>query len=96
MLNSKKIRIGKKIIFAVSLKLLDKSLIILRGDKGYIMCGYLNMKAAEKFKDAAVKITGISTIEQALETKVFSCTHFAKKLGIYQGQPVKEVLKIIA
>lgn len=93
---SKKVKAGKKYVQAVLLKLLDKNLIVLRGNKGYVMCGYLNIRVAAKFKDAAVKITGVSTIEQALKAKVLSCTSSARRLGIYKGQPIKEVLKIIA
>ena len=59
---TKKVKVGKKYIEAVLIKLLDKNLILLRGSRGYVMCGYLNLKAAEKFKEAAVKITGVSTI----------------------------------
>lgn len=92
---SRKIKAGKKSILAVEIKLLDKNLIVLRGDKGYIMCGYLNLKAANKFKDAAVKITGVTTIHEALDAKVHSCTYSAKKLGINKGQSIKDVLKII-
>lgn len=78
------------------MRLQRKNLILLRGAKGYVMCGYLNLMAAEKFKDAAVKITGVSTIEEALNGSVHSLSHPARKLGIYKGQPIKEVLKIIA
>lgn len=77
------------------IRLLTKNLILLKGRKGYIMCGYLNLKAAEKFKDVAVKIVGVATIEEALEASIQSCTSSAKRLGIFKGQPVKEVLKII-
>lgn len=93
---SREIKTGKKSILAVLIKLMDKNLIVLKGEKGYIMCGYLNLRAADKFKDIAVKITGISTIEEALKTKVHSCTYAAKKLGIYKGQAIRDVLKIIA
>ena len=96
MLRYKKIRIGKKYIEALCLNLQSKNLILIKGRHGYIMCGYLNMKAAQKFEDAAVKITGISSIEEALKTSVHSCTSSARKLGISKGQPVKDVLKIIA
>ena len=96
MLRYKKIRIGKKYIEALCLNLQSKNLILIKGRHGYIMCGYLNMKAAQKFKDAAVKITGISSIEEALKASVHSCTASARKLGISKGQPIKEVLKIIA
>lgn len=69
---------------------------MLKGSKGYVMCGYLNSGAAQKFKDAAIKITGVSNISEALNTSVYSCTSAARKLGIYPSQPIKEVLKIIA
>ena len=96
MIKCPKIKIGGKYIEAFLISLQSKNLILLRGSRGYVMCGYLNLKAAERFKDAAIKITGISTIEEALKTSVHSCTSSARKLGIYKGQPIKEVLKIIA
>ncbi|OGX26918.1 MAG: hypothetical protein A3J51_01745 [Omnitrophica WOR_2 bacterium RIFCSPHIGHO2_02_FULL_45_21] len=96
MIKVKKIRAGKRFVEALWVKLQSKNFILLRGARGYVMCGYLNLKAAEKFKDTAVKITGASTIEEALRTRVASCTSPARRLGIYKGQPIKEVLKIIA
>lgn len=60
------------------------------------MCGYLDLKAAEKFGDVAMKIKGVSTIKQAIETTVHSCTSQALKLGISKGQPIAVVLKLIA
>ncbi|MEK6567526.1 MAG: DUF1805 domain-containing protein [Candidatus Omnitrophota bacterium] len=96
MIKREKIKIGAKYIKAFLIPLESKNLILLRGSRGYAMCGYLNMKAAEKFKDVAIKITGISTIKEALKTSVHSCTISARKLGVYKGQPIKEALKIIA
>lgn len=93
---TKKIKIGKKTIEAVLLPLSGKNLIVLRGSRGYIMCGYLNLSAANKFKDTAIKITGVATIEDALAAKVHSLSSAAKKIGIYKGQPIREVLNIIA
>lgn len=80
---------------AVELKLLEKTLIVLRGSRGYIMCGYLDLKTAEKFKDCAAVITGVSTIQDSLKSRIYSCTRQAKKLGIYKGQAVRDALKII-
>jgi uncharacterized protein YunC (DUF1805 family) len=95
MIKHKKIKIGKKYIDAFLIKLLTKNLILLKGAKGYIMCGYLDLAVAEKFGDAAVRITGVSTIAEALNTTVSSCTTHAQKIGIKEGQLIKEVLKII-
>lgn len=96
MLKHKRIKIGKAYIEAIWINLFSKNLILLRGSKGYVMCGYLNLKAAEKFKDAAIKVIGVSTIEDVLRASVHSCTSEARKLSIYKGQPIKEALKIIA
>jgi uncharacterized protein YunC (DUF1805 family) len=95
-LKQKRIKIGKKFIEAFAIRLLNKTFILLRGSRGYVMCGYLNLKTAQKFGDVAVKITGVSTIEEALKASVHSCTSAAKRLSIHKGQPIKEVLKIIA
>ena len=85
-----------KFIEAISIPLLKKNLILLRGSKGYVMCGYLNLRVAEKFKDVAIKIVGVKSIREALNAKVHSCTSSASKLGIYKGQPIKEALKLLS
>ncbi len=96
MLIHKKIKAGGKYIDAISLKLLSKNLIVFRAERGYVMCGYLNLKAAERFNDTAIMVTGVSTIGQALKTVVHSCSLPARKLGVYKGQPIKEALKLIS
>lgn len=96
MLKFKKIKVGKKYIQALSVNLFKRNLVLLRGSKGYVMCGYLNLAVAKKFNDLAVKIVGVDTIEEAIRAKVHSCSRPALKIGIYKGQPIKDVLKIIA
>jgi uncharacterized protein YunC (DUF1805 family) len=96
MLEHKKIKIGNRYVQGICLPLSKKNLIVLVGRHGYVMCGYLNLRAAQKFQDAAVKVVGVSNIAGALRAKVASCTTAAKKKGIYAGQPVRQVLKIIA
>lgn len=81
---------------AFCLKLLSKNLIVLRGAKGYVMCGYLDMAAADKFGDVAVKITGVATIEEARQARVSAGSRQARQIGICEGQLVEDVLKIIA
>lgn len=95
MIISRKINLGKKSLQAHLIKLSPKNLIVIRGTKGYVMCGYLNMAAANKFRDVAIKIVGISSIKQALETKAYSVSKAAKDKGIFKGQAIKDILKII-
>jgi uncharacterized protein YunC (DUF1805 family) len=92
----KKIKIGTKFVFGLVVPLGKKNLVIIRGSKGYLMCGYLDLRTGEKLKEVAVKIKGVSGIEDTLKSRVFSCTSSAKKIGIYKNQPITDVLKIIA
>lgn len=96
MIRYKKIKVEKKFLETVVFPLGKKNLIVIKGKKGYIMCGYLDLKVAQKFGEVAVKIAGVSNIKDALRTKVDSLTSQAGELGIYKGQPIKEVIKIIA
>ena len=94
-IKQEKIKIGEKYIQAYLLPFFEKSLIVLLGEKGFVICGYLDLAVAEKFSDPAVRIVGVSTIKEALEAKVDGCTTQAQELGIYKGQPIVEVLKLI-
>jgi uncharacterized protein YunC (DUF1805 family) len=96
MIEHRKIKIGDRVVEALAFSLTGKNLIVLRGSRGYIMCGYLDLGASEKFDDAAVKIAGVATIDDALKASVASCTSRARGLGITEGQPIQDVLRIIA
>lgn len=63
-------------------------LIILKGENGYIMCGYLNIEAANSLGDVAVRVSGVNDINDVLNTKVNACTDNAKKLGINTGDNI--------
>ena len=96
MLKHKKIKTGGKTLEAIVFKISSKNLIVIKGKKGYIMCGYLNLKAAEKFGDIALIVKGVSNIEDVLSSKVAALTKQAKKLGLYKNQPIKDALKTLA
>ncbi|HDJ84084.1 MAG TPA: DUF1805 domain-containing protein [Desulfurococcaceae archaeon] len=68
-------------------------LILVKADKGYIMCGYLNIEIAEKLGDAAATVTGVSSIEELLEKNVKAVTSKAKNLGIEPGMKGREALE---
>jgi len=95
MIVQRKIKVGKKYAQALKCPLGTKNLIVIKGKSGYIACGYIDLSIAAKFNEVAVKISGVSNIKEALSAQVDSCTVNAKKMGIYKGQPIKDVLKII-
>ena len=55
-------------------------LVLLKGEKGFVMCGYLNLEAAEKLNDIAVRVTGVKDLESLLNAKVAGVTSGAKTL----------------
>ncbi|MDP8216709.1 MAG: DUF1805 domain-containing protein [Candidatus Kaelpia imicola] len=89
------IKVGDSFIEAVSIELDNHNLIVLRGSRGYVMCGYLSMDAADNFGDVAIKITGIRTIQEALNTEAEEVSREAKNIGIYEGQSINEILELI-
>lgn len=96
MITTETIHVRKGPIEAICVNLQSKNFILLRGNKGYVMCGYLSMDAANKFNDVAIKIAGVATIEEALKATAAETSSAAQALGIKVNQPVKEILELIA
>lgn len=57
------------------------NVIMIKCKKGYLMCGYLNLDAAEKFGDRAVLVGG-KDFEEVLENRIKGMTSEAEALGI--------------
>lgn len=70
-------------------------LLVLKGKKGFVMCGYLNMEAANKLGDCAVRVTGVSDLNTLLESKAINVSENARKLGISEGQKVSEFIHLL-
>lgn len=70
-------------------------LLILRGTKGYVMCGYLNLEVAEKLGDTAVRASGVRDLETLLNANVAGATSKARSLGIKEGQKVSEIVSLL-
>jgi uncharacterized protein YunC (DUF1805 family) len=72
------------------------TLISISTDKGYIMCGALDIGLLnERLKDRLIiagRAVGVKSIEQLLESELESVTDQAAKLGIVPGMKGKEAL----
>ena len=94
---TKEIKIKNTIFKGIELELSKETkLLAITGDKGYIMCGYLNINTAQKRNDVACMVTGVKTIEDILNSNVVAITAKAQELGISMNMPVKDVLEILA
>ncbi len=71
-------------------------LLLLKGKKGFVMCGYLNLDAANKLGDCAVRVSGVNDLKTLLESKAAGVSEEAKKLGISEGQKVSDFIHLLA
>ncbi|HWO77160.1 MAG TPA: DUF1805 domain-containing protein [Bacillus sp. (in: firmicutes)] len=93
MINLSPIEIEGHTFLAVSVQLPKTNLLAVTSEKGYIMCGALDVALLnEKLKDRKIiagRAVGVKTIDQLLEAPLESVTAEAEKLGIYKGMPGK-------
>jgi uncharacterized protein YunC (DUF1805 family) len=90
------IEINGHTFLSVSVKLPKTNLLVVSSDKGYIMCGALDVALLnEKLKDRKViagRAVGVKTIEQLLEAPLESVTYEAENLGITKGMLGKDAM----
>ncbi len=86
------IDLGNSSAIGLKMDMEHAPLLVIRAKKGFVMCGYLNMEAANKLGDAAVRVTRVKTFEDVLNAKAVDVSDAAKKLGISVGMPAKEAL----
>lgn len=70
-------------------------LILLKGDNGFIMCGYLDISVTEKIGVVAARVTGVKSVEEMLNREIFEATSKAVEKGIKKGVKVKDIIKYL-
>ncbi|MEW9109374.1 YunC family protein [Cytobacillus gottheilii] len=96
MMNLSPIEIDGHTFLSVSVELPKTNLLVVTNDKGYIMCGALDVALLnEKLKDRKViagRAVGVKTIEQLIEAPLESVTFEAETLGIKKGMTGRDAL----
>ncbi|MFK7695994.1 YunC family protein [Paenibacillus sp. HJGM_3] len=89
MINAKPIQIGDRTVMGITVELPKTTLVIVTTDKGYIMCGALDVALLNERLRArniiAGRATGVRTLEDLLEAPLESVTHTAEEMGIVPG-----------
>jgi uncharacterized protein YunC (DUF1805 family) len=94
MLNVMTVKVDGKACLGVRVELPESPpLVIVVADKGFVMCGFLNVEAAEKLGVAAAMVSGVKTFEDVLKAEVRAATSKAKSLGIKPGMQGLDALK---
>jgi uncharacterized protein YunC (DUF1805 family) len=94
MINVMSLKVGEKACLGVRVELPDSPpLLLIIAEKGFIMCGFLNVEAAEKLGVAAVMVSGVKTFDDMLNAQVKAITSKAKNFGVEVGMKGSEAIK---
>lgn len=72
---------------------LKSPLLILKGRKGVLACGYLNIETFNKTGEAAAIVTGVRTHEDMVTSKLIAVSAAARSIGLEVGMTGEDALK---
>lgn len=96
MINLSPIIIDNHTFNAVTVLLPKTTLLVVMNDKGYIMCGALDVALLnDRLRDRQIiagRAVGVKTIDELLNAPLESITHEAEELGIHIGMIGRDAL----
>jgi len=97
MINISSVKVDGKVFSGVRVDLPESPpLVLIVGEKGFVMCGFLNVEAAERFNVAAAVVSGVKSFEDILNAQVKTVTSKARVLGVETGMKGSEALKFLS
>ena len=70
--------------------------IIVRGARGMLACGYLSVDTANRLGDALVLVRGVRSYDDVQQAVVREVSHKARELGVEDGMTGAQALAILA
>ncbi|MEE0741703.1 MAG: DUF1805 domain-containing protein [Emergencia sp.] len=99
MIQIENIKLGDRIVQGVSLSAPGgeghPNMLVLQCDKGYIMCGYLNLDTANAVEDAAAVVSG-SCFDDILANPVKAVSTKAQELGVTVGMTGRQAAEALS
>lgn len=97
----KDILVDNKEFWTLEVKLAKTTLIMVGNNKGFIMCGALNVSIynTERMRERKVicaNVLGVKSVEDMLDGYINDTTLEAYKIGIRQGMSVREALSLLS
>ncbi|KIL41269.1 hypothetical protein SD70_08450 [Gordoniibacillus kamchatkensis] len=96
MMRMTPIELNGHTVIGIEVLLPKTTLLAVATDKGYIMCGALDIGLLnERLKDRgiiAARAVGVKTLQELLDAPMESVTHSAEALGVVPGIIGKEAL----
>lgn len=96
MIKVGQLKVGGKTALGLKVDLPDSPpLIAIIGETGFVMCGFLNIGAAEKLDVAAAMVSGVKTFSDMLDAEVKAVTSKAEMKGVKQGMKGREAVELL-
>ncbi|KPV56085.1 hypothetical protein QJ48_29570 [Paenibacillus sp. A3] len=96
MMRMEPVDLDGRTALAIEVKLPKTTLLAVTTDKGYIMCGALDVGLLnERLRERgiiAARATGVRTIEELLEAPLESVTYGAEALGVVPGMKGRDAV----
>jgi len=70
-------------------------LLIIKGAKGFLACGYVNAATCDKTGEACAIVTGVRSHDDMLAAPVQAVSREASKLSLRVGMTGREALEIL-
>ncbi len=68
--------------------------VIIKGKNGFLMCGFLNIEAADKVGAVAASISGVNSFDDLLNKEVGRISIKAREAGVREGMMGRDALKL--
>jgi uncharacterized protein YunC (DUF1805 family) len=94
-MKTQQIKLEKGTATGYEINLGNAPLLLIQAQKGYLMCGYLNIAAANKLGDIAGRVTGVKTFDDVLNASLVEVSENAKKLNIHEGMKGKDFINML-
>ncbi|MEM3700570.1 MAG: DUF1805 domain-containing protein [Candidatus Bathyarchaeia archaeon] len=96
MINVTSLKVNDRACLGLRVELPDSPpLLVIIADRGFVMCGFLNMDVAERLGVAAAMVSGVKTFDDVLNTSVKAVTSKAEMFGVKVGMKGAEALKLM-
>ena len=87
------VTINGQLLDAVAFPTEHSVVLMIRGKKGLLGCGYLSVATADKTGDAVAIVSGVKNYDDMLKAEVKAVSAAAAALGVAAGMTGKEALE---
>ena len=96
MIEVDQLKVDGKTVMGLKVDLPDSPpLVAIFGEKGFVMCGFLNVEAAERLGVIAAVVSGVKTFDDMLSAEVKAVTSKAELKGIKRGMKGQDAVKLL-